>query len=190
MAIITGPEIFDMVVMTLVAGYIFMDFFKRPQSDDPVEAFKESQNKLHNFWYACALVAPPIILHEFGHKFVAMSMGYTATFHAAYIWLAIGLVIKLLRIPFIVIVPAFVSITGVGITALQHSAIAFAGPAVNGLLWLVSLLIIKTQKLDRKWAVFWQYSLYINGLLFVFNMLPIPGFDGLKVYMGLYNHFF
>ncbi len=190
MALITGPEIIDMIIMTIAAGYIFMDFFQRPTSDDPVEAFKQSSDKMQRFWYSCALVAPPIILHELGHKFVAMSMGYTATFQAAYIFLIIGVVIKLLRIPFIVIVPAYVSITGVGLTHIQHATIAFSGPAVNGMLWIASLLVLKTQKLDTNWLTFWKYSLYINGLLFVFNMLPIPGFDGWKVYAGLYNYFF
>ena len=189
MAFVTGAEILDMVIMTLAAGYIFMDFFQRPQSDDPVAAFKQSQDKMRRFWYSCALVAPPIILHELGHKFVAMSMGYTATFQAAYIFLIIGVAIKLLRIPFIVIVPAYVSIVG-QTTALQQVAIAFAGPAVNGLLWLVSLVVLRTQRLNTEWTVFWKYSLYINGLLFIFNMLPIPLFDGMKVYSGLINHFF
>lgn len=189
MAFITGAEILDMLIMTVAAGYIFMDFFQRPQSDDPVEALRQQRDWKKRFLYSCALVAPAIILHEFGHKFVAMSMGYAATFHAAYIWLAIGIVIKLLRIPFIVIVPAFVRITG-DMTAVQHATIAFAGPAVNGLLWIVSLAVLKTQTLNTDWATFWQYSLYINGLLFVFNMLPIPGFDGFKVYTGLWEHFF
>ncbi len=185
-----GAEIVDMIIMTLAAGYIFMDFFQRPQSDDPVEALKQSQDKKSRFLYSCALVAPPIILHELGHKFVAMSMGFTATFQAAYIFLIIGVIVKLLRIPFIVIVPAYVSITGAGISHLQSAAIAFAGPAVNGLLWIASLLILKTQTLNTDWYTFWRYSLYINGLLFVFNMLPIPLFDGFKVYTGVYNHFF
>ena len=186
----TGAEIVDMIIMTLAAGFIFMDFFQRPQSDDPVEALKQSQNKMSKFLYSCALVAPPIILHELGHKFVAMSMGYTATFQAAYVFLIIGVVVKLLRIPFIVIVPAYVSIVGAGITPLQHAAIAFAGPAINGLLWIISLAVIKTQTLNTNWSTFWRYSLYINGLLFIFNMLPIPLFDGWKVYTGLYHHFF
>jgi len=34
------------------------------------------------------------------------------------------------------------------------------------------------------------FTKYINGFLFIVNMLPIPGLDGFWVYTGLVSAFF
>jgi len=43
-----------------------------------------------DFKFAIIITAPAVILHELAHKFVAMAMGLTATFHAWYTGLGIG----------------------------------------------------------------------------------------------------
>lgn len=181
-------EILDIALMTLVIGFIFKDYFHfKPK----VEVFtpeyylgkaKKKKFGWSDFWFAAAVVAPSIILHEFGHKFVAISYGMTATFQAAYTWLGIGLLLKLLGIGFIFFVPAFVSIVGQG-TSLQFALISFAGPAVNLVIWLVAFVILKThKKMKNNTYHFLHLIKRINMFLFIFNMLPIPGFDGWTVW--------
>jgi Zn-dependent protease len=185
--IITFAEVIDMLIMTVAAGFIFMDIFKRPSHQDPVEQWTKRESWKNRFLYAVALVAPPLILHELAHKFVAMSQGLTATFHAAYTWLFIGVILKIVSFPFIVIVPAFVRIHG-ETTPLGFATIAFAGPAVHLLLFGLSWLAVRKAR-KEEWVRFWHYSKIINGFLFIFNMLPIPGFDGSKVFSGLMQAF-
>lgn len=188
MAFITLVEVRDMIAMTLAVGFIFMHLFRKPQSDDPVENLRNQKAWHSQLLFSMALVAPPLILHELGHKFLAMSMGFSATFKAAYFWLGLGVLLKLVSFPFLIIVPAFVSIIGQA-TPLQNSLIAFAGPGVNLALWVLSMLVLKLASLKRGAQVFWSYFKIINLFLFVFNMLPIPGFDGFQVYLGLWQSF-
>jgi len=155
MAFLSFQELFDIAVMSLVIGFIFKDFV-RPKSLNPDEFLKNitpglgtGLGNLSSFWYAVLLVAPSIILHEFGHKLTAMALGLHATFHAAYRWLVIGVILKLVMPGFIFFVPAYVSFpatTG----PLQSALIAFAGPAVNGLLWVGSLLLMRFARLERE----------------------------------------
>ena len=189
-------EILDIVIMTLAIGFIFKDFFHfTPKVEvlTPEHYLGLAGKKMFrwsDFWFAAAVVAPSIILHEFGHKFVAIAFGMVATFQAAYFWLVAGLVLKLMGVGFIFFVPAFTSIIGAG-TNLQFTAISFAGPAVNLVIWLASLVILKTNKNLKKNTYHFLFLIKrINMFLFIFNMLPIPGFDGWRVWGGLAKIFF
>jgi len=177
----TIRELFDIVLMTVVVGYIFMDLFRQHQTDG------------NAFWFACAVTAPALIVHELAHKFVAVSFGLGATFHAAYFWLVLGIVLKLLRSGFIFFVPAYVSIGAASVTTITPMAsglIAFAGPFLNLVLFVGAWTLLKQKKLKRKTFVMLHVTKQINLFLFIFNMLPIPFFDGLKVYQGIFNVFF
>ncbi|MBN1792957.1 M50 family metallopeptidase [Candidatus Woesearchaeota archaeon] len=180
-------EIIDIVIMTGAIGFIFKDVFKRrpkvevllPKSYDPLSQYNSRFN-WNDFWFAVAVVGPSVILHEFGHKFFAIANGMSAEFHAAYTWLIIGLILKLLSFGFIFFVPAYVSISGG--TALQMAGAAFAGPAVNLILWLGASAILKHNQQNRRFKGDLFHLTFltsrINMFLFIFNMLPIPGFDG------------
>jgi Zn-dependent protease len=190
-------EIRDIVLMTLVIGFIFKDVFPRRTRVEvltPEYYLGKSKHKKtivwNDFWFAAAVVAPSIILHEFGHKFVAIANGMTASFHAAYFWLGIGVLLKIIGVGFIFFVPAYTSIIGSG-TDMQFASIAFAGPAVNLVMWLGSLVILKANKnLKRDTHQFLSLLSKINMFLFIFNMLPIPGFDGAQVFSALSKAFF
>ena len=196
-------ELLDIVIMSLVIGFIFKDFFMphrrmtQTARYDPLARYKGQREKkgsiLNNgFVLAMVLVAPAIILHEFGHKFVAIAFGLQATFNAAYMWLAIGVLLKLMNFGFIFFVPAYVSIGGAGMTPIMHSAVAFAGPAVNLIMFAVVFLLLKNKafvKRYRKYLHVFVLTYKINLLLFIFNMLPIPMFDGWHVYSGLIQTF-
>lgn len=179
--IFTFGELIDVVLMTLAVGFIFMDLFRT----NAVGWFDKNA-----FQFACLVTAPALIVHELAHKFVAVGFGLDATFNAAYVWLLIGIALKLMRSGFIFFVPAYVSIGGAAvITPLASASTAFAGPFLNLVLFGVAWAVLKQPRLKKRTFVFWQVTKQINLFLFVFNMLPIPGFDGLKVYQGLYQLF-
>jgi len=187
-------EIVDIIIMSLAVGFIFKDMFKAPKhlGHDPLAYYKRHSSTLQNFFsddfkFAVMVTAPAIILHEFGHKFVAMALGFTATFQAAYTWLGLGIVLKLVMPGFVFFVPAYVSIYGL-VSPLQHAVIAFAGPAVNLLIFVVCFGLLKHPRFvrhNKKWIPALHLMKRINMFLFIFNMIPIPGFDGSKVLAGL-----
>jgi len=190
MLLFTFGEIFDMLIMTAVVGYIFTGMFKRPVSEDyePLTQFKAGFD-IEDFKFAVLVTAPAIILHELGHKFVALGFGLEAQFQAAWFFLGLGLLLKIMNFGFIFFVPAYVSILGRG-TPLEFSLISFAGPAINLVLWLGSMAAVKYNLLPKKYNPALLLTSKINMLLFIFNMLPIPGFDGSKVFTGLIQTFF
>ncbi len=202
MPLITLNEIFDIILMTAALGYIFADSFSKfahsyrrhlAAEYNPLQEY--ATNKIfggydwESFKFACYVTAPAIILHELGHKIAALSFGLEATFHAAYSWLVFGIILKLLNSGFIFFVPAYVSHSG-SATALQSAIIAFAGPGINLLLWLGSWLIVKEKLCGKKYIAFFTLTKHINMLLFLFNMIPIFGFDGEKVLNGVVKTFF
>ena len=185
-------ELFDIAVMVFAVGFIFHDVF-RVQLKNPVERLLQAKRgfQWHDFWFACSVVGPAILLHEIGHKVMAVSFGLDATFHAAYFWLLLGIALKLFNFPFIFFVPAFVSISGAA-TPLQDALISFAGPGVNGILWLGSWLVLrnwKTIHLSPRGRYYFALSKQINMFLFIFNLIPIPGFDGFSFFSSLIKVF-
>ncbi len=174
----TLKEVLDILIMTGAVGYIFMDMFK---------AYNKTTKEA--FIFACMVTAPALIAHELAHKFVALSYGLQAEFHAAYIWLVIAIALKLLKTGFIFFVPAYVSIIG---TASQTAfgLTAFAGPFLNFVLFAGAWLLLKQKRVKRNAFIFLSVTKQINLFLFIFNMLPIPMFDGFKVYQAIFQALF
>ena len=195
---ISPREILDVIAMTAIVGFIFVGFISKFRQM-PVKGFDWKA-----FWIAALVTAPAIILHELSHKFVAMGLGFSATFHAFYWFLAIGVVLALFKSNFIFFVPAYVMISNGAATpsTTALSLIAVAGPAMNLFLWLGSWFAFNKLRnkyagirhLPPKSARLWLLVLYltkqINMLLFIFNMLPIPRFDGFTFYSGLWHVIF
>ena len=159
MPIITAQEIIDLAIMILAVGFIFKDYVAPrvvSANYDPLAQFRQKAKFFdENLKTSIMVTAPAIALHELGHKIAAMSYGLDATFHAAYNWLAIGVVLKLLNFPFLFFVPGYVSYSGF-VSHIGQALIAFAGPAVN-----------------------------LGLFLFIFNMLPFGFFDGAQVFGSL-----
>lgn len=179
-------ELFDIVVMTAAVGFIFADIFgrySRKKDYEPLIRYKHGFD-WESFKFAIYVTAPAIILHEFGHKFMGMAFGLITEFNAAYTWLGLGIALKLFGAPFIFFVPAYVSIYG-SATPLAHSLTAFAGPLVNLILWGAAELAVRKKLVKKKYYPALILTGKINMFLFIFNMLPIPGFDGSKVFAGL-----
>jgi Zn-dependent protease len=189
-------ELFDVIIMSLIMGFLFKDSF-RPTArvsyqDDPVAHYKTpKRNWMRDVWFATLVIAPAVILHELAHKFVAIGFGLQATFHAFYansVTLFLGvfaIIAKLTGFGFVFLVPGYVEILG-NAPPLHHAIIAFAGPAIHGLFWLGAFLYLKlAKKLPAKKMQFLHLTMYINGFLFIINMLPIPGIDGFAIYSSL-----
>ncbi|MEM2121615.1 MAG: hypothetical protein QXU20_03090 [Candidatus Woesearchaeota archaeon] len=195
MALITLREVIDAVFMSIFVGIIFEGFLRTLLVRRTYEDYYLI-NKTFDFQafkLAVLIVAPGIILHELAHKFVALGFGMQATFNAAYGWLFVGLLMKFFGFPFIFFIPAYVSISGAG-SYLQYSITALAGPLTNLLLFIISSLIVsRAPKRFRRKKYFLPVMILtarINLFLFIFNMLPIPGFDGFQFLYGLIKAIF
>ncbi len=197
--VLSLQEIIHIVVMSLALGFIFKDIFRAPVSSkgyDPLARYKGKKKVFSDdFLFAIAVTAPAIVLHEFGHKFVAMAFGYNATFIAAPFFgipfggVLLGVFLRLVGSPILFFIPAYVSILG-NPPPLQGAIIAFSGPAVNLILWIGSYLAIRfIKKLKKKQLYYLILTKKINMLLFFFNMIPIGIFDGRKVLDGLIRAF-
>ena len=194
MALISIMEVVDIIIMSLFLGYLFHDLIKLPKK--PTEMLIQKGFDWESYKFTTLCIAPSIIIHELAHKFVAMGYGMQATFHAFYaqsftfLLGMFAIAAKIFSLGFFLIVPGFVSIQGTG-TPLTFALIAFAGPAVHLVFWGISKLIIKSKpNLKGKTKLFILVTEKINLFLFIFNMLPIPGFDGFSVYSNLLTAFF
>lgn len=186
MTLITLTEILYFIILTVVIGYIFSGAFTyRPKT---IYDMNKKKKKFYwrDFGFAALITAPAIILHELAHKFVAMGYGYDATFNLYPIGLAIGVILKLVGSPFILVAPGFVEIgTAAFSNPTAYRLIAFAGPLVNALLWLIATIVLKTShNLSRGKKAGWKMVRLVNLILFIFNMIPFGPFDGAKVLFG------
>lgn len=183
---ITLIEVLRILLMTAAIGYIFSITIIRHETYDPLKPKKKFS--WDGIKIGVLAAAPGVILHEMAHKFVALAYGLNAEFFASYIGLAIGIILKAVGSPFLIFIPGYVQISGG--TPLQSAITAFAGPLMNGLLWLVSWYILRNYKnLSENTILVLTLNKRINGILFLFNLIPIPPFDGSKVAQGIIEHF-
>jgi len=197
---LTLHEILDLGIMTFFIGFLFSDLFPRPARIPPLNLdlpyTLPSRNLLNweNIKYAALIAAPGIILHELAHKFVANAFGLPATFHAFYADPTIrfigilAIILKLSGSGFFLVVPGFV--THPAAAPLINAVIAFSGPFLNFVLWFITWAVLKYRKIKNETSL---HALImtkkLNLLLFGFNMIPIPGFDGFQVFSSLLSFF-
>jgi len=186
MVLISFIEIVNILITTLVIGYIFMGLFPlRGSKKDVLESYVKRFD-WSEFWFACLVAAPGVVLHEMGHKFVAMYFGLSAVFHIWPTGLVIAILLKLFGSGFILLAPGYVTV--IGANMLQGMFTSFAGPFINLLLWIIPIFILKyAVNMTRRQAIFWNLTKQINKWLFIFNMLPIPPLDGYSVWIPLFK---
>ena len=192
MPLISVSEIIDLIFMTIFVGYIFSDLIPaRRDSYDPLVHYRRGFD-LEGFKLAVTATAPAIIIHELAHKFVALGFGMNAVFSAFYrttFTLMLGvltIISKITGFGFMFFVPGFVRISGPG-TPYQYALAAFAGPFVNLVLWLGAWYILKRKRYKKRHYLLLQLTKRINMFLFIFNMLPIPGFDGFNFFVDIFK---
>ena len=140
MAIISILEIIYIIIATLVTGYIFTGLLPlRGSKKDILDSYKNFD--WSEFWFSCLVAAPGIVLHELGHKFVAMALGLSAFFQVYPLGLIIGVVLKLFGSGFILLAPGYVIISGSNV--VQGILTAIAGPLMNLFLWIAAIFVLR-----------------------------------------------
>lgn len=130
-------------------------------------------------WFGFSLVAVTFsfLLHELGHKFAAQKMGAWAEFRMYPAGLILGLLMSI--IGFLIAAPGAVMISG-RIGERDNGIISIAGPAVNGVLALV-FLVLSLMTTGHLMVLFFLIA-HLNVVLAIFNMIPIMPFDGSKIF--------
>ncbi len=118
------------------------------------------------------------LLHEMGHKYMAIKYGCWSEFRASGRGLMFALLLSFMG--FVLIAPGAVMVSGY-VTKQQNGKISAAGPCINmliGFLFVGSAFLLWQHVLPA-------YILYRAGVinLFIggFNLIPISPFDGSKI---------
>ncbi len=184
MALITLEEILYFIILSAVLGYIFSGTIRKPKTEFDWE--HPSGFDWKGYGQAIAISAPAVILHELAHKFVAIAYGLAATFKIWWFGLFLGAFLKFINSPIVLFAPGYVQILGTPGTA-ETFWIAFAGPLMNLILFLIAWVLLEHAKLTRTQATLLYLTKQINLFLFIFNLLPIPPLDGSKVFGSLFQ---
>ncbi|MEK6903972.1 MAG: M50 family metallopeptidase [Nanoarchaeota archaeon] len=185
--LITLTEIFYLAIMSLVLGYIFSGAVKRPRTE--YELSHHRGFDWQDYLNAILISAPAVILHELAHKFVAIALGFAASFKIWTFGLILGAFLKFINSPLILFAPGYVSIQGP--TPEPASAlISLAGPLTNLILFGIAWYLLEYSRLTRKQAILLYLTKQINLFLFIFNMLPIPPLDGFQFFSSLIKMIF
>jgi len=182
-------EVIQIIITIFAVGFIFSPWRPGYFNSDLETQDQGYERIIKAIGFGAAIAAPAVLFHELAHKFLALHFGFTATYSASFIGLAIGIALKLFSPGFIFFLPGYVSISGHG-TPLQFGLVALAGPLTNLALFLIFLILAKVSANQpnssiSKYSIIWEISKSINLWLFIFNMLPIPGLDGFKFYASL-----
>ena len=139
------------------------------------------------WWFPLALISVfwlSFMIHEFAHKFVAQKYGMYAHFRMTVQGYYLSAVAILFAIP----------IFGTGVMAVggardfeDYAKSTVAGPFSNlivaGLLFIIAeIIVITTGPLAFAVQFIIFYGMLLNSFLGLFNMIPIPGFDGSTIF--------
>jgi Zn-dependent protease len=185
---ITINEIIDIIIMTLAIGYIFSTIIKRQPEEgyDPLKYYQKNKF-LEDLKFGAMIAAPAVVLHELAHKFSAMAFGAVATLHAPLGWYIIIILLRALNFPLIFFVGGYVTHTA--LLPLQSAIVSISGPLINLFLYLLFTYLVKAKLVHRKYYRILMISAKLNIFLAIFNMIPIPGFDGAHFFSSLFTYF-
>ena len=166
----TNVEIRDLIISSLVIAFLF----------------SFSNLTVVSFLIALALVSPTFVLHELAHKWVAIKKGCIAH----YVLWPVGVVFSIILtfISFGKLI--FAAVGAVSISSIHPSRvgykyvhlgredvghIAIAGPLTNFGLAIIGYLFSFISPI-------FSYFGFINSVIGLFNMIPFPPLDGIKVF--------
>ncbi|MDI6825791.1 MAG: hypothetical protein QMD36_01190 [Candidatus Aenigmarchaeota archaeon] len=166
----TSAELRDIVIAIIVLALIF------------------SFPDLTLFLISLVLVFFSYFVHEMGHKFVARKFGCTATFKIWPTGIFLGIMTMFFKLiggwGIVFVAPSFVEIMpysfgrwGFKVARVSKKDLAFislAGVGIN-VLFAVFFKMLPGN-------IFRRLS-YYNGLIALFNLLPIPPLDGSKIFL-------
>ncbi|MBQ2652757.1 MAG: site-2 protease family protein [Methanobrevibacter sp.] len=153
-------------------------------------AISNAQSNAHTFISILPIVMVGVaigsLVHELGHKFVAMKYGHQAEFKAWPLGLLITLASAFIGIVFSL--PGSVETDSDNISDEINGKIAIAGPMDNMALALISLaiaaLIFPLKSYSDIFTLTYlicTISFSVNSFLATFNLLPFYTLDGVKV---------
>lgn len=168
-------ELIDLTLAILLAAFIF------------------SFPKIESFFTYLIIVLIAFLPHELAHRYLARKFGYIAFFQ---IWpqgifiallaliASFGL-IKFIALGAVMIYP--ISFRGgflieKRISIKENALISLAGPLVNIVICILSLLLYFITKIN-----FLLYITQVNAWISVFNLLPIFPLDGSKIFVYSYK---
>jgi Zn-dependent protease len=172
-------EIRDLVISMLVLGLIF--------SAALPNFSVENASPIVNFFIAVLIVGPALLFHELAHKIVAQKYGL----RAAYVLWPMGVLFSILltlltqgRVLFaalgaVMISSAYTTRVGnryTGLSIEEMGKISIAGPFTNIVIALIAYAFVWLNP-DIVGAI-----VTINLIVALFNLLPFPPLDGLKIF--------
>jgi len=170
MKVFSNAELRDIIIAIIVLALVF------------------SFPDLNLFLLSLVLVFFSYLVHEMGHKFVARRFGCMATFKIWPVGIFLGIMSMLFKLTggwsIVFVAPGFVEIMpysfgrwGFRVAKVgkkEVAIISLAGVGMN-VLFAVLFKIIPGD-------IFRTLS-YYNGLIALFNLLPIPPLDGSKIFL-------
>lgn len=156
--------------------------------------FKLISGQPGDLWSYCShvgIVMFSICLHEYGHAAMAFKLGDDTAAREGHLSLNPLIQMKSGALFFLFIVGLAWGMVPVDPSVLRRHKygemlVAFAGPAMNLILFLVSgiaVTIITLTGIETEYVtkLLWLVS-WLNAALFLLNMLPIPTLDGWHIY--------
>lgn len=190
MAFTNLKELFNFIVLVVVIAYILSGYIRSPKKTLK-QLSKRTFFDWEDFKFAAIISVPAILFHELAHKFSAIFLGVNATFQIFPLGILLGIFLRLIYSPFLLLAPGYVELSESVLSPQQVAIISFSGPFINLLLWIIPALVLKFKKdVSRTNKIILFYTSLLNMWLFIFNMLPFPPLDGSKVFYGLLRTIF
>jgi len=170
----SSTEVLHITVAIVVLSAAFAIVFRGSHLDsDP------TRNLMLIIGMSFLLVICSFLFHEFGHKFVAQRYNLWSEFR---MWAA-GLVLALFisYFGFLFAAPGAVYIQG-NIDKDTYGKISLAGPSVNLVIAAVAIAVVFSLTPGTLAYVIFQMLAFLNSWFGLFNMIPIPPFDGSKIF--------
>ena len=151
----------------------------------------------HKFFTIVFLVVFSVCCHEFMHAFVALKMGDDTATRCGHLTLnplkQMGW-FSLFMLLFIGIAWGQVPVNRANVRSRwKRVVISLAGPFTNLVLWLVciGLCLLTSMTGGNPFAAnMLAVGAVLNFMLFVFNLLPVPGLDGFNVLIEVFPKVF
>jgi Zn-dependent protease len=74
--------------------------------------------------------------------------------------------------------------------ALPSAIVAVSGPLMNFIIWAFLTIGMKKKLIKHKYYIFAIPLARISLFLAIFNMIPLPGFDGFEVFAYIFKLLF